>query len=111
MKQKYYFLKIFLFILIVLPKISFAEEAKGIQHKLRIGYLGSLSGFAASYGNSVLEGINLAVVELKKEGKDIELEIEDDSSESKNTVTAYRNLVDLKKVQLFLQELSMMFGI
>lgn len=99
MKQKYYFLKIFLFLLVVVPKYSLAEDR---QQKLRIGYLGSLSGFAANFGNSVLEGVQLAITQLESEGKEITLEIEDDSSESKNTVTAYRNLVDLKKVNLII---------
>lgn len=103
MRQKYFFLKIFLFLVIAIPQsFSWAEEEKNEQQKLHIGYLGSLSGFAANYGNSVLEGVNLAIAQLKKEGKEVTLEIEDDSSEPKNTVTAYRQLVDLKKVDLII---------
>ncbi len=103
MKQKFFFLIIFLIIQIIAPlKDSKAEEKRYPQQKLHIGYLGSLSGFAANYGNAVLEGVNLAVADLEKEGKEITLEIEDDGSESKNTLTAYRNLVDLKKVNLII---------
>jgi|GEM_PF-2069117 len=65
---------------------------------LRIAVITSLSGFAASYGQSVLEGIQLAVAELKKEGISVELLVEDDSSQSNQTFTAYQSLKSRGKI-------------
>ena len=66
---------------------------------LRIGVLASLSGFAEKHGTAVLEGAQLAEKELKKEGIAVELFIEDDQSQMKNTVTSFRKLLDVDRVQ------------
>ncbi len=66
---------------------------------LRIGVIASLSSFAANYGQSQLEGIQLAVSELEREGAHIELFVEDDQSNTKQTVSAYKKLVEVNRVQ------------
>lgn len=65
-----------------MPFYASAEEAP-----IRIGVIQSLTGMAAQDGNSILQGIKLAV-----EDEDIHLKVEDDASEAKNTVTAFRKL-------------------
>jgi branched-chain amino acid transport system substrate-binding protein len=59
---------------------------------VKIGYIGSLTGFAGNYGQAVLDGANLAVKELRAGGAAIEIVSEDDASNSKNTVTAFKRL-------------------
>lgn len=59
---------------------------------VRLGFIGSLSSFAAHYGAAVLEGARLAVDELKHQGVVVELRIEDDQSIAKNSVNAYVKL-------------------
>lgn len=75
--------------LFVICSFAFSEDKEPL---LRIGYIGSLSGFAASYGQAVLDGVQLAVAELEAEGQNIELFIEDDQSITKNTISAYTKL-------------------
>lgn len=59
---------------------------------LRIGFIGSLSSFAANYGTSVLQGAQLAIDELADVATKIELHVEDDQSVMKNTVNGYVKL-------------------
>ncbi len=65
---------------------------------LRIGYIGSLSGFAAAYGQAVLNGVTVAIDELKASGQPIELRVEDDKSSPKDLVTAYMKLKSVDKI-------------
>jgi len=77
-----------------------ALEAEAL--KMKIGCIGSLSGYAGSYGQAVLEGAQLAVAELNRQGSQIELISEDDQSVMKNTVTAYKKLVKMDGVRFIL---------
>lgn len=65
---------------------------------LRIGYVGSLTGFAGNYGTAVLEGAKLAVEDLEKDGVTIAFIAEDDQSIMKNTVAAYTKLHTVDQV-------------
>lgn len=58
---------------------------------LKLGYIGSLTGFAAPYGKAVLDGVNLA---LPSGGADpaLELYVEDDRSLPRELATAYLKL-------------------
>lgn len=69
-----------------------------VPRTFKIGYIGSLTGFASSYGTAVLEGVQVAVDELNSAGNKIELTVEDDASEMKNTVSAYKRLTGVTKV-------------
>lgn len=64
------------------------EESKIIK----IGFIGSLSGFAASYGNAVLQGAQLALEELNKKNKSYEFFVEDDESSNSKTINSYKFL-------------------
>ena len=69
---------------------------------LRIGYIGSLTGFAASYGTAVLDGVKLAEEIANREGKKIELFVEDDQSSPKETATAYQKLRSVNKIEVLI---------
>jgi branched-chain amino acid transport system substrate-binding protein len=82
--------------ILILPFIVQAEPG---TDSLRIGFIGSLSSFAANYGTAALKGAQLAVAELKAKGEKVELLIEDDQSDTKNTVSAYAKLTKVNQVQ------------
>lgn len=90
-------------ILLILPLRAAAEQPAEVAPEgraaIKIGYVGSLSGFAASYGQAVLSGVQLAALELEAVGQPVQLIVEDDLSEMKNTVTAARKLLDVDGVQ------------
>jgi len=66
---------------------------------VKIGFIGSLSNFAAAYGQAVLDGARLAVEEINGTGASaLQLIVEDDGSETRKTVTAYQKLVTADKV-------------
>lgn len=80
-------MKIFLLFLLLWPGLLIAEEGP-----LKIGSIQSLTGIAAEFGNTALNGIRLAVAEINKDSQKIELLVEDDRSDAKNTVLAYKKL-------------------
>lgn len=82
----------FLFFLACSSALAYAEEEEAI----RLGYLGSLTGIAASYGTEALDGVKLALGESSKE---IKLFVEDDGSSPKVTLTAFRKLSSVDEVE------------
>lgn len=62
-----------------------------------VGFLGSLTGFAGQYGNSVLEGARLA-----SDKNLITLHIEDDKSSPKDLAIGYKKLVEVDKVSVII---------
>ncbi len=80
------------------PRATWAEE-KTNSKQIKIGFIGSLSSFAANYGTAVLEGAKLAVDELQTQGIMIDLQVEDDGSVPKNTALAYSKLKNINQVQ------------
>ncbi|WKZ57117.1 MAG: ABC transporter substrate-binding protein [Bdellovibrionota bacterium] len=85
-------------ILILLCNLSLAA-AIADEPPRRIGVIASLSGFAAPYGQAVVNGAQVAKDELARQGIRVELFIEDDQSIPKNTATAYEKLRNLDRVQ------------
>lgn len=69
------------------------------KNTIKIGFIGSLSSFAANYGSAVLDGVRLAISELENQGIHIDLRVEDDQSTAKETVSAYIKLKTIDKVQ------------
>ncbi len=93
-------LGIILTFLIILPNLNTAwAEKENTNQEIKIGFIGSLSSFAANYGNAVLEGAKLAVDELNAQGITIDLQVEDDGSLTKNTALAYNKLKNINQVQ------------
>ncbi len=89
-----------IFSLLILFSFSPAELIAKPQaaSPIKLGFVGSLSSFAANYGSAVLEGAKLASDELMKAGIVVDLKIEDDQSIAKNSVTAYTKLRNIDKV-------------
>ena len=77
-----------------LPTWLFADN----RVPVKFGFIGALSGFAASYGTAVLDGARLAQEELKIQGIPIELVVEDDQSNAKSAAAAYTKLTKIDKV-------------
>lgn len=69
---------------------------------IRIGAVISLTGFAAPWGEYAKNGINLAVKNINDnggiDGRKVEVVIEDDHTDPKETVSAYNKLVSVDKV-------------
>ena len=75
-------------------------QARPNQHvTVRVGYIGSLTGFAAPYGTAVKEGVELALKDLNSAERRIELFIEDDQSAPKQLAAAYQKLRSLNKIE------------
>ena len=68
-----------------------AEEAGTIK----MGFIGPLTGAAAVYGNSCLQGVQIAVDEINAQGGvQIELLSQDDEHDAEKSVNAYNTLWD-----------------
>ena len=89
-----------LFCLVLLPG-AYAETERAAD-PIRLGGVFSLTSWGAAGGSDELNGAQLAVDEINASGgvngRLIEFLIEDNRSDLKQTVSAYRALVDLKKI-------------
>ena len=75
---------------LVMCSACFAEEGT-----LKIGFIGPLTGAAAVYGTSCLQGAQIAVDEINaKGGMQIELIAQDDEHDPEKSVNAYNTLWD-----------------
>ena len=75
---------------LVMCSACFAEEGA-----LKIGFIGPLTGAAAVYGTSCLQGAQIAVDEINaKGGMQIELIAQDDEHDPEKSVNAYNTLWD-----------------
>ncbi len=81
------------------PATGRADEAQPTKKPMiTIGVIASLTSFAAPYGRAVTMGSELAADELRKNGIDVRLVIEDDLSDFKNVVTAFHKLTQIDHV-------------
>lgn len=73
------------------------------KEPITIGAIISLSGAAASYGEYAKDGMQLAVSEINAKGgvngRDVKLIIEDDKTDGKDAVSAFKKLTSIDKVQ------------
>ena len=77
-------------VLAIAMSAGVAEEAA-----LKIGFIGPLTGAAAVYGNSCLQGAEIAVAEINaKGGVQVELIAQDDEHDAEKSVNAYNTLWD-----------------
>lgn len=74
------------------------SSKKADSDVFRIGSIGPLTGDAASYGEAVKKGAELAVKEVNKDGgingKKVEFKMEDDEADAEKAVNAYNTLKD-----------------
>jgi len=69
------------------------------ERELRVGVIASLTGFAAQYGQAVVDGVQVAVAELAKQNVKVRLFLEDDRSEVRGAASAYQKLRSIDKIE------------
>ena len=88
------FTKILALVLVLAMSLSMASFAFA-EGSLKIGLIGPLTGAAASYGNSVKQGAEIAVAEINEQGGlQIELNPQDDEHDAEKSVNAFNTLLD-----------------
>ena len=83
--------------IIVVIALFYDNKDKSI---VKIGAVLALTGNNASYGQDTQNGINIALAELNKDGKQIEIVIEDDKSTAEGAVSAFRRIIDIEKLPI-----------
>ncbi len=65
---------------------------------VRVGFIGPLTGDSAIIGEEDLRGVQLAVDELNAQGMQIELLVQDDQMDDKQTIAQYQQLTQVQGV-------------
>lgn len=81
---------------ITLPNLDVKTKTE-----IKLGWMGPLTGDAASYGESIKRGVELARKEL---GLDVEIIYEDSKCDGKEAVTAINKLINVNKVAAIIGE-------
>lgn len=79
-------------------------QAVADQQKLKVGFIAPLSGPAAAYGIASQNGFNMALSELGN--KNVEVIYEDDQYSAAKTVTAFKKLTNVDKVDVVISVAS-----
>jgi len=75
---------------------------KAMDEPVKIGWMGPLTGDAASFGNSIKRGVELAQQDLNADN--IEIIFEDSKCEGKDAVSAINKLINIDQVQAIIGE-------
>lgn len=78
----------------------------GSSQSIKIGAVLPLTGPVAGLGESMRRGYEWKTEELKKEGKNVQLLIEDSRSNAKDAVTGFIKLADVEKVPVVFTTMS-----
>jgi branched-chain amino acid transport system substrate-binding protein len=78
------------------------EEVTNEVETVKIGFISPLTGDAASYGESIKRGVDLAAADLRM--SNLEIIYEDSKCEGKEAVNAITKLIDVDKVQVVIGE-------
>lgn len=89
----------FLLIGILTAAFFLLQKSKQPTSGITIGYIVDLSGTASSLGQESKNGAQMAIDELKAEGKKINISFEDDQYVVDKTITAYHKFVDIDKLK------------
>ncbi len=82
-------------ILVLALALSMASVAMAEEDTIKIGFIGPLTGAAASYGTSASQGAQIAVDEINALGGiQLELNAQDDEHDAEKSVNAYNTLWD-----------------
>ena len=87
-------------LVLVLVTSLLSPVAEGEQQPLKVGFIGGFSGPGSNYGEASKNGLELALGELGREG--IEVIYEDNQFIAAKTVTAFKRLADIEKVDLII---------
>ena len=72
------------------------------KEPVKLGVILPLTGKGANYGEKVRVGIDLALEDIHKEGKTIELIYEDGQGDPKQTVSAFQKLINIDGVEIII---------
>ena len=83
------------------------DSAKnGLAEPIKIGFIGSLTGNVAVAGESMRRGVEIAEKEINQNGgingRPVRVIYEDDSCDSKKTISAFNKLVAIDKVKVII---------
>lgn len=104
MKKTLYILGLLILITLIIVGIKggVKDSATKAQGPVKIGASLSLTGVAADFGEMAKKAAELAVEEINAnggiDGRKVELYIEDDQTDPKSAVSAYKKLVQVQKV-------------
>jgi branched-chain amino acid transport system substrate-binding protein len=102
MKKITLILSIIVVLVVVIISTNGYKPTSTNNEPIKIGAVISLTGFAAPWGEYAKNGMDLAVKSINDsgsiKGRKVELVIEDDRTEGKDTVSAYNKLISLDKV-------------
>lgn len=76
------------------PKV---EEAR-VSQDIKIGFMGPLTGDAASYGESIKRGVEMAILDSGLENYQASVIFEDSKCEGKEAVNAFSKLISVDRV-------------
>lgn len=85
-------------ILVIIIIVLISLSPKKQEEVIRVGFMGPLSGDATVWGENAKKGFDLALKELRKEGKEIEVIYEDDQCLSQVGVTVANKLTKIDKI-------------
>ncbi len=77
------------------------QATTGGDQKVKVGFIGPLSGDAASYGESIKRGVQLAVKNMGQEDK-VDLFFEDSKCKGKGAVNAANKLINVNNVDVII---------
>jgi branched-chain amino acid transport system substrate-binding protein len=108
--MKKYWIGILVIVVVALATIFFITQTKKGYEEIKIGVITTLTGESAKYGQSALNGIQMAAEEINKKGgikgKQIKLIIEDDGSVASRAVSALNKLATIDKVPIVIGPIS-----
>ena len=84
------------------PPSSYLEEKEFRLEPIKIGFVGSLSGDSVSYGASVKNSIDLAVKDLRTQGRLIDIVYEDSKCNGETARAAITKLIDVDKIKIII---------
>jgi len=93
-------------ILVIIGGIWYGVSKKPVtteKETIKIGFIGSLTGDGAAYGDTQLNSINLALKEINNQRRQkIEIIAEDGKCNGKDAATATHKLIDVDEVRIIL---------
>jgi len=93
--------------ILILTNLTYAKS-KPEQDIIKFGFIGPLTGQAASYGDAQKRGIQIAVEEINSSGgingRNIKVVFEDDQMDPNKALSAIKKLIDIDKVTAIIGE-------
>jgi len=106
MKNKKILIPLILILLAVIIIGIITYPTKKEPEVIKIGAILPLTGSAASFGQYVKEGLDLALKEINKNEKKFEIIYEDSKGKPQEAVNAYQKLINLENIKIVFAALS-----